>query len=296
MWRWLPVVFLFVVPLPRAATQTIYTQSRLVLVPVAVTDEKGATVSGLDRAKFTVFEDKVPQPIVAFSAEDAPSSVGLILDASGSMRDRLNVAKAALRKFADSANPADEAFLFTVSDRPGTSSAFTSDLDALVERVRFTNGGGATALIDTVIAGLQRMRSAANQRRALLILSDGMDNHSRHSKSELIRLATEAEVQVYTIRIVSPVRTKKAIEQQEEQRGLALLRDLAEHTGGLHFEASDREEADRVIAKAVMALRNEYVLAYHPARTDQPGKWHRIRVKLNVAHMNVSARNGYYAE
>src|ERR1035441_9580870 len=103
----------------------------------------------------------------------------------------------------------------------------------------------------------------------------------------------EADVQIYAIRIDSRVRTKKALEQQEEQRGLALLQDLAEITGGLHFTISDGDDAGGVIGKAVLSMRNQYLLAYHPAQPTQPGKWHRIRVKLNVAHTNVYARNGY---
>jgi Ca-activated chloride channel family protein len=296
MSRWLPLVFCLIAPLLRVAGQTIRADTRLVLVPVSVTDHRGATVNGLDRANFTVFEDKAPQAIVAFSAEDAPASVGLIFDTSGSMRDKLNVAKAALRAFVDNANSADEAFLFTVSTRPDISSAFTSDLGSLAESAHLLRAGGDTALIDTIYAGLQRMRCASNPRRALLILSDGMDNHSRKSKGELMRLAMEADVQIYAIRIDSRVRTKKAIEQQEEQRGLALLQDLAENTGGLHFTLSDWEDAGSVVAKAVLSMRNQYLLAYYPAQSVQPGKWRRIRVKLNVAHTNVYARNGYYSE
>jgi len=296
MSRWLAMVFLIAAPLPEVAGQAIRADTRLVLVPVSVTDRRGATVVGLDRSNFTLFEDKTPQEIVAFSAEDAPASVGLIFDISGSMRGRLDAAKRALRTFVDNANSTDEAFLFTVSSRPDISSAFTPDLESLTERVNFVSAGGDTALIDTIYAGLKRMRSASNPRRVLLILSDGMDNHSRRSRSELMRLAVEADVQIYTIGVDSRIRTKKAIEQIEEQRGLALLQDLADNTGGLHFTLSDREDASSVIARAVLAMRNQYLLAYHPSQPVQPGKWHRIRVKLNVAHTNVSARNGYYWE
>jgi len=296
MSRWMAMVFLVAAPLPEVAGQTIRTDTRLVLVPVSVTDRSGATVVGLNRSNFTLFEDKTPQEIVAFSAEDAPASVGLIFDISGSMRGKLDAAKRALRAFVDNANSTDEAFLFAVSSRPDISSAFTPDLESLTERVNFVSAGGDTALIDTIYAGLKRMRSASNPRRVLLILSDGMDNHSRRSRSELMRLAVEADVQIYTIGVDSRIRTKKAIEQIEEQRGLALLQDLADNTGGLHFTLSDREDASSVIARAVLAMRNQYLLAYHPSQPVQPGKWHRIRVKLNVAHTNVSARNGYYWE
>jgi Ca-activated chloride channel family protein len=294
--RWPLFVLFLTAPLTWVSAQTLRVDASLVLVPVSVTDRRGATVNGLEPSNFAVFEDQAPQAIVAFSSGDAPSSVGLIFDTSGSMQGKLNVAKAALRAFVDSSNPEDEAFLFTVSTRPNTSSAFTSDLGSLVESAHFLTAGGDTALVDTVYAGLQRMRSASNPRRALLILSDGIDNHSRRSKAELMRLAMETDAQIYTIGIDARVRTMKAIQQQEEQRGLALLQDLAENTGGLFFTISDTSDANAVVAKAVLAMRNQYLLAYHPGPSAQPGKWHRIRVKLNVAHTNVSARNGYYSE
>ena len=278
------------------AAGQIRSNARLVLVPVTVTDRNGATVNGLDRAKFTVFEDNVPRPIVAFNSEDAPASVGLIFDISGSMRDRLNLAKTALRAFVEDSNPEDEAFLLTVSSRPEAYSDFTSDLEALASAAQFTRAGGSTALVDTIFVGLDRIRSASHTRRALLILSDGMDNHSRHSRSELMRRAVEADVQIYTIVIDSRVRTKKPIELQEENRGIAFMQDLAGKAGGLAFVISDHVEAQAVVANAVLALRNEYVLAYRPAETDQPGKWHRIRVSLNVSNLHVLARNGYYSQ
>jgi len=168
---------------------SIQSNASLVLVPVSVTDRNGATVNGLDVKDFTVFEDKAPQPIIALSSEDAPSSVGIVFDISGSMRDKTDLAKTALRAFVGSANPEDEAFLLAVSTRPEVFSGFTSDLATLAGAVQFLKSGGSTALIDTVFEALDRMRSASRQRRALLILSDGMDNHSRHSQGELTRRA-----------------------------------------------------------------------------------------------------------
>ncbi|MGD0363997.1 MAG: VWA domain-containing protein [Bryobacteraceae bacterium] len=289
----LPVALVLFTALARLAGQTMSTDARLVLVPVSVTDSRGATVTGLERGNFTLFEDKRPRDIVAFSAEDSPLSAGLVFDISGSMRGKLDLAKSTLRAFADNANATDEAFLFTVSSRPGASSGFTTDLSSLAEEASFLKAAGDTALIDTVYEGLERMRSASHARRVLLILSDGMDNHSRRSRSELMRMAQEANVQVYAIAIDARVRTGKALEQQDAQRGLAFLQDLADNTGGLRFIVSDRDDPRSVIARAILSMRNQYLLAYRPAQPVQPGKWHRIRVKLNVAHTNVSARNGY---
>jgi len=282
-------------PRQSLVSPSIQTDVSLVLVPVTVTDRRGAMVNGLDRTNFTIFEDKVAQPIIAFTAQDAPASVGLIFDTSGSMRDKLDTAKPVVRAFADGANPEDEAFLMTVSSRPEIHSGFTADLNVLADTLQLATASGSTALIDTVYAGLQHMHSAAHARRALLIVSDGMDNNSRYTKGELMQLALEADVQIYTIAIDTRVRTRRAIELQEQNRGLAFMEDLAEKTGGLHFAITGWEETGRVVGAALQALRNQYVIGYQPAEKDQPGKWHRIRVKLNVANTSVSARNGYYS-
>ena len=248
---------------------------------------------GWSAATFTLFEDKREQDIVAFSAEDSPLSAGLIFDISGSMRGKLDLAKSTLRAFVNNANATDEAFLFSGVRPSGASAGFTTDLSSLAEEASFLKAAGDTALIDTIYEGLERMRSASNARRVLLILSDGMDNHSRRSSSELMRMAQEANVQVYAIAIDARVRTRKAMEQQDAQRGLAFLQDSADNTGGLISIISDRDDPRSVIARTILSMRNQYLLAYRPAQPVQPGKWHRIRVKLNVAHTNVSARNGY---
>ena len=175
------------------------TSAQMVLVPVTVTDHNGKTIEGLRAEDFNILEDQVPQQIVSFTSEDAPCSVGLVLDISGSMRNTLDAAKGVAQSFFQTANPEDEFLLLTVSTQPEAVSGFTTDIAALEENIERTSPGGMTALIDTVYLGLNRMRKARQPRRALLILSDGMDNYSRYSKSELMRVALEADVQIYTI-------------------------------------------------------------------------------------------------
>src|SRR5262249_37452508 len=148
---------------------------------------------------------------------------------------------------------------------------------------------------DSVYLALTRMREAHNARKALVIISDGMDNHSRYSKRELMALALEADVQIYTISLNDVPRHKKPIEMQEERRGLWLLDDLATKTGGLNFTIVEMDQAAKVAGKIGTALRNQYVLGYRPPENGQTGKWRKIQVKANVPGVHLYSRTGYYA-
>jgi Ca-activated chloride channel homolog len=284
------------------------TSTQMVLVPVTVTDRYGKSIEGLQAKDFNVLEDQISQQILSFSSDDAPCSVGLVLDISGSMRNALASAKGVAQSFFQTANPQDEFLLLTVSTQPEATSGFTSDIADLEESIGRTRPNGMTALVDTVYLGLNRMRKARHPRRALLILSDGMDNYSRYSKSELLRVALEADVQIYTIIFDNgiagtstggipfrPSMIAKPGDRGQAHEGSNLLEELSNKTGGLHFHARNDVEAREAAMKAGRALRNEYVIGYQPASSGPTGKWHRIRVKSNVQKLNVSARNGYYA-
>jgi Ca-activated chloride channel family protein len=224
------------------------------------------------------------------------------------MRNTLDAAKGVARSFFQTANPEDEFRLLTVSTQPEAISGFTTDIADLEGSIERTSPGGMTALIDTVYLGLNRMRKSKHPRRALLILSDGMDNYSRYSKGELMRVALEADVQIYTIIVDNgsasastgtipfrPSLIRKPVDQGEEHEGPRLLEELSEKTGGLHFHVRNDTEAKEAASKAGRALRNEYVIGYQPSGPGATGKWHRVRVKSNVPKLNVYARNGYYS-
>jgi Ca-activated chloride channel homolog len=291
---------------PKAAT--FRSNTRMVLVPVTVTDHYGKTIMGLQAKDFNIFDDQAPQQIASFATEDAPCSAGLVLDTSGSMQTTLGVVKQSAQAFVRTANTDDEFLLMTVSTQPAVSSEFTTDLPAVEENIALTRPGGFTALIDTVYLGLNQMRKARNPQRALVILSDGMDNHSRYSKSELLRVALEADVQIYTIIIDNgagsassatypfrPSMIAKPGDQAAQRQGPNLLEELAEKTGGLYFHARNDAQAQAGMVKAGLALRNEYMIGYLPAASGQSGKWHRIRVKSTVPNASIHARSGYYA-
>jgi Ca-activated chloride channel homolog len=280
----------------RIAPRVFKTDSNLVLVPVTVINSRGALVNGLRGDAFRVWDNKVSQQLFSFAEQDAPASIGVILDMSGSMKGTLPQAKVAVRSFLDTANSDDEAFLYSVSSRPARVANFTADVDSLMSDVAASGARGSTALIDTIYCGLDTMRSAKWPRKALLIISDGMDNHSRYSKTELMERVLESDVQIYTIAIYNAPAYEKAIQLQEEHQGLILLEDLAAKTGGLNFTVRNSQDIVTPAATISRAIRNQYTLGYVPRNPRTDGKWHSIRVKLGLPGVRVYARSGYYAQ
>ncbi|MBV8843503.1 MAG: VWA domain-containing protein [Bryobacterales bacterium] len=285
---------------------TFQTSTRIVLVPFSVTDHSGKSVLGLQAGDFHIFDDQTPQQIASFALEDLPCTVGLVLDISGSMQGSLGMLKAAAQQFVKSANPEDDFALLTVSTAPEASSEFTNDAAELEQKIAYIKPGGFTALIDTVYLGLNQMRKAPHAQRALLIVSDGVDNHSRYSKGELLRVALEADVQIYSIIIDNgatlsssgipyvPAMAQKPWDQARQRQGPNLLEEIADKTGGLYFHAAKDDTAKEAMAKAGEALRHQYVIGYQPAGSGLSGKWHRIQVKTTVPRVHIHSRSGYY--
>lgn len=293
--------------IPNGSPPVFGVSAQMVLVPITVTDHAGKTIEGLRANDFTIFDDRTPQLIASFSSEDAPCSVGLVLDISGSMRNALETARSVSHAFFKTSNDNDEFLLLTVSTQPDAEPQFTSDTQRLESTIDAAKSGGLTALFDTVYLGLTRMKSAQRPRRALLILSDGVDNHSRHSQRDLLHAALEADVQVYTILIDSVVGTstagfpsrsvmiQKPWEQSAAAQGPQALEHLSEQTGGLHFHVREEGRAAEAAARIGRALRNQYVLGYYPSAAPDGGKWHQVRVKSTVPKAYVSGRGGYYS-
>jgi Ca-activated chloride channel homolog len=270
--------------------------STLVLVPVTVVDRRGAFVNGLASDAFTLTEDGVRQRISSFSEEDTPVSMGIVLDLSGSMKGVLGAAKESLRALMNDANPADEAFLNAVSARPRAYSGFTQDFDQVLSRIASEDAGGNTALFDTICASLKQLRSGVYTRKALLVISDGMDNHSRYSKQELLEQALESGAQIYTIAVGNPPPASKPIELLEERRGLLFLDELAAKTGGISFIVRGRTDIREAAASIGQALRNQYTIGYVPRGNGRSGQWRRIRVKVAGSGSRAHARAGYHLD
>jgi Ca-activated chloride channel family protein len=275
--------------------QPIRTETELTLVGASVTDPLGRLVTGLEQENFRVFEDGVEQEIIRFSSEDVPVSIGVIFDMSGSMADKIDKSRQAAVQFFHTANPQDEFFLVNFNDRAQLISPFTASVDDLQNRLMYVGAHGLTALYDGVYLGLSQMRGAHNTKKALLIISDGGDNHSRYSETEIRKFVREADVQIYAIGLFEP----DGGPTPEERGGPSLLEDLTQMTGGRVFTVGNLNELPDIATKISMELRNQYVLGYRPSDRAHDGKWRKIKVKLRppkgLPPLSVSAKSGYFA-
>ena len=277
--------------------QGIKVDVNLALVNVTVTDPLNRLVTGLERDNFRVYEDGVEQEVVTMSSEDVPVSIGLIFDMSGSMSDKVDKARQAAVQFMRTANPLDQFFLVSFNDRAELTSGFTSSVEELQNRMMFTASKGRTALLDAVYLGLSQMRGAHNAKRALLIISDGGDNHSRYSENDVRNFLKEADCQLYAIGIYDDIGVRSRT--SEELNGPSLLSEMTEMTGGRTFPVGNIGELPDIAAKIGMELRNQYVVGYKPSNGTHNGTWRKIKVKLRpprgLPPLTVYAKTGYYA-
>ncbi|MGC2661290.1 MAG: VWA domain-containing protein [Bryobacteraceae bacterium] len=269
----------------------------LVLINVTVTDPLNRFVTGLEKEHFRLYEDKIEQQILTFSSEDAPISIGLVFDTSGSMGSKLQKSRQAAAEFFKTANPADEFFLVQFNDRPELTVPFTSDTDKIQSALTFTQSKGRTALLDSVYLAMHEMKKAHNPRKALLIISDGGDNSSRYNEGDIKNSVREADVQIFAIGIFESMGARGRT--PEEAAGPGLLNELAEQTGGREYAVENVAELPDIAAKIGIELRNEYVLGYTPKNRERDGKYRRVQVKLNqprgLPPLKAYFRLGYYA-
>jgi Ca-activated chloride channel homolog len=269
----------------------------LALVNVTVTDPYNRLVTGLDPDNFRVYEDNVEQEVVTFSSEDVPISIGVIFDMSGSMTNKIGKSREAAIQFFKTANPQDEFFLVSFNERAELTSAFTNSVEDLQSRMMLAAPKGRTALLDAIYLGLSQMRGAKNGKRALLILSDGGDNHSRYNESDIKRLVKEADTQLYAIGIFDPLGYRNRT--PEELNGPSLLSEVTEMTGGRVFAVENLNDLPDIASKIGMELRNQYVLGYRPSNKAHDARWRKIKIKLRAPKglppLNVYSKTGYYA-
>jgi Ca-activated chloride channel homolog len=277
--------------------KVIRTDVDLALVNVTVTDPYNRLVTGLEQDNFRVAEDGVEQEIVSFSSEDVPISIGVIFDFSGSMSNKVDKAREAALQFFKTANPQDEFFLVSFNERAELTSAFTNSVEDLQSRMMLTAPKGRTALLDAIYLGLSQMRGAHNAKRALLILSDGGDNHSRYNENDIKRLVKEADTQLYAIGLFDPLGYRNRT--MEELNGPSLLADITELTGGRVFSVEHLNDLPDIASKIGMELRNQYVLGYRPSNHVHDARWRKIKVKLRAPKglppLSVYSKTGYYA-
>ncbi len=282
---------------PPAPKANIRVDTTVVQIPVTVTDQLNRFVTGLEKENFRIFEDKAEQKVSYFSSEDAPLSIGVVFDTSGSMGQKLDKSRQAVSQFFKTANPEDEFFLVEFNDRPELVNGFTSDLEQIQNKLTFTQSKGRTSLLDAVYLSLHTMRKAHNPRKALLIISDGGDNSSRYTESEIKNLVREADVQIYAIGIFEPIGSRGRT--AEELSGPGLLSEISEQTGGRHFPVENLNDLPDIAAKIGIELRNEYLIGYTPTNAGRDGKYRRVKVQLvqprGLPPLRASWRLGYYA-
>ncbi len=266
-------------------------------MPAQVTNVFGTPVTHLHKEDFKVFEDGVEQPITNFSLEDAPLSIGLLFDNSGSMRNKRTKATEAAAAFFKTANPQDEFFLIEFSDRPKLTVPFTSDPAEVYDRIAHARPFGRTSLLDAIHMAMGHMKHARNTRKALVILSDGGDNRSRHTPREIKSAMLESDLQVYAMGIFDPEDMPK--HSLEEQNGPKLLEELAADSGGREYPVTNLNDLPSISARIGDQLRNQYLLGYTPSNSERDGKYRIINLRVTaqpeLPDLRVYYRHGYYS-
>jgi len=253
----------------------------LVMVNVTVTDPSNRLVTDLKPENFQLFEDKIEQKIKYFSSEAAPLSLGIVFDNSRSIENKIELARDAAARFLETGTPEDEYFLVEFANRAQLAEDFTTDIGRLRDRLAFTPAKGATALYDAVYLGLSKAKAGQNPKKALLLITDGEDNHSRYSRGDIREFVRESDVQIYIIDL-----------------GRALIGELSEMTGGHAYRASVNDLED-ICEKIALELKSQYVLGYASTNTSKDGKFRKISVRVSppsgMAKLNVRTREGYFA-
>lgn len=266
----------------------------LVLVPVTVVDAANHPITSLGKQDFTLYEAGEKQALRYFSKEDSPVSVGVLLDLSFSMRDKIDTARQALRQFFENSNPADDYFVIGFSDRPALLADATRSISSIENRLALIAPYGNTALLDAIYMGMTKLRMAHYPRRALVIISDGGDNHSRYNATEIRQLVQETDVEIYALGIFS-----KVFRTYEEWAGKRLLREITEATGGHTVTINNLDELPDAAAAISRELRDQYILGYSPSHGVFDGSWRKIKVKATRAAagitLHVYNKQGYLA-
>jgi Ca-activated chloride channel family protein len=255
-----------------------------VLIPVTVTDPLQRPVLGLGKQNFRVFDNGVEQKISEFVREESPVSIGMVFDASNSMRDKIDQSRQAIAEFLRISTPGDEFALWTFSDRPPTVCPLTTDVGQIEGNLASIQPGGWTALFDALHLAMNRMKHSTYATKALFVLSDGGDNNSRYTESEISNIVREADVRIFAISILS--------------RSPSLER-ISEQSGGRAYRVHKLDELPDMAATLSAEIHSHYLIGYLPAEESDDGKYHKVSVKLvppsGSPRLHVAWRRGYYA-
>jgi len=265
--------------------------TRLVELHVTVTDKNNQLITDLPQSAFKVYENGQEQEIKVFRREDAPISLGLIIDNSASMLPRRDQVAAAALKLVQLSNKDDEVFIMTFNDKPALIQDFTHDVNKLRTSLKKIDSNGATAMRDALLLGIEHERRlATNDKKVLLVVTDGEDNSSFESLDRLVRSAQQAGVLIYAIGLLT----------DETERGAAVakrdLDALTFATGGEAFYPKDVAEVDGIAEHVAKDLRNQYTIAYSPTNQALDGTFRKIKVTVSRPDAKVQTRSGYFAE
>ena len=274
----------------------IKVKTDLVTLTLTVTDMYGRYVTGLSKEAFTILDNDKPQEITFFSDSDAPVSIGIVFDVSGSMSgEKIAKARRALEKFIQSSHPSDEYFLVAFNSRAQLLLDRSRDGDAVLQKLTLVDPRQDTALYDAVYLGTERVTRGAHQKKAMLIISDGQDNSSRYNFGEVRRLLKESDVVTYAVGIIDGRDAGSALGLQ----GQAFLDELSSVTGGKSFYPASDIEMDEIFERIALELRHQYSVGYTPADFQPNGKWRKVRTKVKpprgFPRLTVRSREGYYA-
>jgi Ca-activated chloride channel family protein len=288
---------------PQAPSQgpdySIRKDVNLVLLHVSVVNDRGQFVSGLKQNDFRVIEDKVDQKISVFSQEDVPVSMGLVIDNSGSMRDKRPEVNAAALTLVKTSNPQDEAFVVNFNDDfyLDTIHDFTSDINEMKDALDRIDARGSTALYDAVIGSLDHLKKAAKDKKVLLVVTDGVDNASRRSLANAVQEAQRSDALIYSIGIFSDDDIKH--NRGDMKKARRALTELATSTGGLAFFPENVSDTQSICTQIARDIRNQYTVAYYPTNTAQDGSYRTVQISVAPQRGNgklqVRTRTGYYA-
>lgn len=283
-------------PVEEDPTQPVKVKTDLVTLTLTVTDLYGRYVSGLTRKAFSVQDNGEDQEISFFSDSDAPVSVGILFDISGSMSgEKIQKARKALERFIATSHPSDEYFLIAFNSRAQLLMDRTRDGDAVLRKLTLVQPKKNTALYDAVYLGVDRVTRGSHQKRALLIISDGQDNASRYNFGEVRRMMKETDVVTYSVGILDRGDSSSMLGMQ----GQAFLDELSSITGGKSFYPQTDVEMDEIFERIALELRHQYSIGYTPKDFQADGKWRKVKVKVKpprgLPRLTVRSRDGYFA-
>ena len=273
--------------------QSLQLNVDLVSVTVTVTDSYGRFVTGLAKDQFEVYDDKIKQEIAHFSDEDAPVSLGIVYDVSGSMKERIHRSMQALKRFIETSHDDDDFFLMAFNNRANLVEDFTVSAEKVLSHLMFVQPHGSTALYDAAYLAVEKIKQGRHPKRALLIISDGQDNNSRYTYNELRKRIKESDVQIYCIGITDPATDSLSA------FGRSVLEEIARMTGGRAFfpNAYNEPELVEICTRIALELRHQYAVGFYPTDVQSEAKWHKVQIKVKppkgLGHLSVTYKDGY---